>query len=490
MNDCRINSNSTNRRDFLKATAASSIMAIPALSYARVLGSNERINVAVIGVRSRGVDHLNGLRDYVSAICDCDRNILSQKTNEFKQKLNRELTAYVDYRELLQNDDIDAVSIATPNHTHSLIAIEAIKRGKHVYCEKPVSHNVWEGRQLVRAARAHQRIVQSGTQSRSSSAIKRAVKFVQDGNIGDIEFAIGTCFKPRKSIGKLATPMSIPEHIDYELWCGPAEKRELMRPQLHYDWHWDFNTGNGDMGNQGIHQMDIARWFLGEQHISPEVVSVGGRVGYDDAADTPNSQTIIHLYETAPLIFETRGLPMAKQFQDDRWGSSMDNYRGSRVGVIVQCSGGYVVIPNYSEATAFDQEGNEIRRWNAASDHYANFIDAVKNNDVALLNADILEGHLSSALCHTGGVSHQVGEVHTRADIMNAIADIPLFSASCERLFEHLKANEVDLSGECLTLGARLKFDTIEEQVINHDRANSMMTREYRGEFTIDPIEA
>ncbi|HMO93650.1 MAG TPA: Gfo/Idh/MocA family oxidoreductase [Pirellulaceae bacterium] len=477
-----------NRRDFLKSTAAASALSIPAISYTRVLGSNERVNVGVVGLRGRGAEHLSGLRDYVVAVCDCDSQILAQRAGDFKRTHDRELITYVDYRELLSNDDIDAISVATPNHTHSLISIEAVKSGKHVYCEKPVSHNVWEGRQLVNAARKFGKIVQSGTQSRSSSAIKRAVQFVQSGNLGEIQYALGTCFKPRKSIGKLAHPLTIPKHIDYDLWCGPAEMRELYRPSLHYDWHWDFNTGNGDMGNQGIHQMDIARWFLGEQLLAPRVLSIGGRFGYEDAGDTPNTQTVIHIYENAPLIFETRGLPSSKQFQDSRWDSSMDNFRGSRVGVIVQCSGGHVLIPSYSEATAYDVNGVEIRTWKAASDHYLNFIEAVKANDTSLLNADILEGHISSALCHVGGVSHQVGEVTPVDSIRESTQEIPLFAESFERMLEHMTANQIDLTEDALVLGKYLDIDPLTEQVLNSPTANSMMSRDYRPGFVVDAI--
>jgi len=477
------------RRTFLKVSAATTALAFPAASYANILGSNSRLNVAVIGVRSRGQDHIRGFNEQIVALCDCDGKFLEQRATEFKSKYGRQVKQFEDYRELVRSDDIDAVSVATPNHTHSIISIEAVKHGKHVYCEKPVSHNVWEGRQLVNAARKFGRLVQCGTQSRSSSGIKRAVKFVRDGKLGDIQYAIGTCFKPRKSIGKLKDALELPRHLNYDLWCGPAEKRHLMRPQIHYDWHWDFNTGNGDMGNQGIHQMDIARWFLGEQSISPEVISIGDRVGYDDAGDTPNTQTVVHLYEKAPLIFETRGLPTARKYQDARWGSSMDHYRGSRIGVIVQCSEGYVVIPSYSEAIAYDHDGTEIRKWSSSSNHYANFLDAVKADDSSLLNADILEGHLSSSLCHTGGVSHLTGEKRTLDEIRVAANTNKWFAESFERLVEHLVANEVELSGESLTLGGKISFDVKKETVTNNEEANKMMARDYRDNFVVEEIQ-
>ena len=309
------------RRAILKGglLAGGVAMASPALSYARIKGSNEQIRVAVIGLNGRGQSHMQGFRDQLVAACDCDEAVLNQRTKDL------DIERFVDFRKLLERKDIDAVSIATPNHTHSLIGVMAAQAGKDIYCEKPVSHNVWEGRQLSNAADKYGRIIQCGTQSRSSPSLKEAVEFVRNGELGKVKYAVGTCFKPRKGIGKLDSPLTIPSDVNYDLWCGPAEKRSLYRPRLHYDWHWDFNTGNGDMGNQGIHQMDIARWFLGYQTVSPRVLSIGGRLGYEDAGDTPNTQTVIHDYPGAPLIFETRGLPKAKEFQSNNWGGNMDN---------------------------------------------------------------------------------------------------------------------------------------------------------------------
>ena len=196
------------------------------------------------------------------------------------------------------------------------------------------------------------------------------------------------------------------EEIDYDLWCGPAAKVDLYRPQSsHYDWHWDYNTGNGDMGNQGIHQMDIARWFLGVNELSPRIVSFGGRLGYDDAGNTANTQVVLHDYPGAPLIFETRGLPKSKAAQADKssWERSMDNFRGSQVGVVVQCENGSVVsTSNYDKTQAFGPDGEEIETWRGDGDHFGNFLDAVRSRKRSDLHADVLDGHLSSALCHTG----------------------------------------------------------------------------------------
>ena len=471
------------RRRFLQtATAATAAISLPARLYSRSIGSNEKLRVAVIGLHGRGQDHLAGLSEHVVAICDCDETILKGCQPE------RELQRFSDFRELLHSAEIDAVSIATPNHTHSLIAIAAIQAGKDVYVEKPVSHNVWEGRQLVAAARAHKAIVQCGTQARSSPAVREAVQFVRDGSLGRVQFAIGTCFKPRMSIGKLDSPLVIPPTIDYELWCGPAEKRDLFRPNLHYDWHWDFNTGCGDMGNQGIHQMDIARWFLGETKLSRRVLSIGGRLGYEDAGNTPNTQTVLHQFENTFLIFETRGLPKSKEFHDPaEWPKNMDSYRGSNVGVIVQCEGGHVLIPSdYSTVTAFDRDGKEVRRWENTGDHYANFIQAVQADDRALLHAEVEEGHLSSSLCHTGSISHQLGRPASLAEIERAVGNHPEFSESIARMAKHLSDNGIDVAGApVLTLGADLKMDGANEQFLENDAANLRLTRNYRKPFEI-----
>ncbi|MFK7769167.1 MAG: Gfo/Idh/MocA family protein [Mariniblastus sp.] len=473
---------SFSRRIFLKSSlAVGTAVSLPAISYGRVMGSNEKIRCAVIGLNGRGKDHIRGLGENVVAYCDCDSNVLGQRSD------GKDVEKFTDYRKLLESKTIDAVSIATPNHQHSIMGIRAVMAGKHVYVEKPVSHNVWEGRQLSEAQKKTGMIMQCGTQSRSSPSLQEAVKYVRAGKLGKIKHAVGTCYKPRKSIGKLDKPLTIPKSIDYDLWCGPAEKRSLFRPKLHYDWHWDFNTGNGDMGNQGIHQMDIARWFLGYDTISPRVISIGGRLGYEDGGDTPNTQTVIHDYPDAPLIFETRGLPKAKKFQSKGWGGNMDNYRGSRIGVIVQCENGYVVIPSYSSATAFDNEGNKIKEWKGGGNHYANFLDAARAGDQSKLNGPVWEGHLSSALCHTGGVSHQLGENTSLDDIESALdSESDLLQNSLARMISHLKANEVDVEkGAALTLGADLKFDVASETVTNNDKANSMMSREFRKGFEV-----
>jgi predicted dehydrogenase len=266
-----------------------------------------------------------------------------------------------------------------------------------------------------------------------------------------------------------------------------------MRPKLHYDWHWDFNTGNGDMGNQGIHQMDIARWFLGEGELSPKIRSIGARLGYDDAGNTPNTQIVLHQYATAPLIFETRGLPKdkASQVDGDTWAKNMDNYRGSRVGVLIQCEKGYMVIPNYTSAKAFSPDGTVLKEWTGGGDaaHYNNFLEAVQKRDANLLNAPVLEGHLSSALCHTGAISHLTGSVASVDEIKQEIGGDGMFLAAFDRMLEHLAANQVDVTSRpVLTLGAELKMDPSAETITNSTQAAQLLSRDYRKPFAIPQV--
>ncbi len=486
---------SLTRRYFLKSAAASAVATqfLQNTVLAQSKSPNEKIGVAVIGAGGRGNEHLSAFSGRSDAeilyICDVDSKTGGGKVNGVEKKQGRAPKFVQDFRLALEDPSVDVISTATPNHWHSLVSILAIQAGKHVYTEKPVSHNVWEGRQMVNWARKENKIVQCGTQSRSSPSLAEGVKYIQDGNLGKIQFAIGTCYKPRKSIGKLDQPLQIPDYIDYDMWCGPAEKRDLYRPKLHYDWHWDFNTGNGDMGNQGIHQMDIARWFLGEMELSPKVMSVGGRVGYEDAGDTPNTQIVYHGYEKAPLIFETRGLPKSKEAQKE-WGDSMDTYRGSRIGVIVQCENGYVVIPSYSACKAFDNDGKELESWNGGGDHFGNFLDACRSGNPEDLNADILDGHLSSALCHTGAISHVLGTPKTAEEVAQAVAGNELWTDSWNRMHEHLKANEIELSDPKLSVGPWLEMDPKTETFTNHSDANALLTRNYREGYVVPGTDA
>ncbi|MBI2946236.1 MAG: Gfo/Idh/MocA family oxidoreductase [Verrucomicrobia bacterium] len=473
------------RRSFLKSSLlTATTVGFSARSWSQVPGSSETIRVAVVGFGGRGGDHINGMRKLkdkqvrIVALCDVDQTVLSKGLSTLS-KDGDVADGVTDIRKLLERKDIDAITTATPNHWHALATIWAVQAGKDVYVEKPVCHNVWEGRQMVLAARKYQKIVQTGTQSRSSHGIREAVEWVHAGNLGKILVARGLCYKPRGSIGKTEGPQAVPEHINYDLWCGPAPLDPLRRRRLHYDWHWFWDYGCGDLGNQGIHEMDRARWFLGVSELSPRVFSFGGRLGYEDDAETPNTQVVFHDYAKAPLIFEVRGLP-------EKQGSrNMDAFMGGRVAAIVHCEGGHVVSPNYSSAIAYDKDGKELKRWSGSSDHYDNFIKACRSRKHTDLNADILEGYLSSSLCHTGNVSYRLGAKKSPDEVREKLKGNNAALETFGRMAEHLKANEVDLDHDKLTFGEFLTMDPKAERFINSREADALLTRHYRRPYVV-----
>ncbi len=481
------------RRKFLKASAlsAASLSLAPAIARGwaltspidRVRGANDDIRVAVIGFRGRGQDHLGSLRNIkgvrIVALCDVDSAVLDAEVKKFADR-GEKVAVYQDVRKLLEKDDIDAVTIATPNHWHSLAAIWAIQAGKDVYVEKPVSHEVWEGRQLVNAARKYSRIVQTGTQSRSSEAIKEAIAWLHQGNLGKIKLARGLCYKRRPSIGKTSGSQPVPASVNYDLWCGPAPHEPLRRSKLHYDWHWVWPTGNGDLGNQGIHQMDIARWALGETALSPRVFSIGGRLGYEDDGTTPNTLIVCHDYPAAPLLFEVRGLPSGKDSE------KMDKYQGESIGVVVECEHGYMTIPSsYSHVEAFDAKGASIKKFEGGGKHFDNFIEAVRSRKSSDLHADILEGHISSALCHTANISWRLGQKLPPEEIRALIRSNSKMIESFGRMEAHLNANGIDLDKSKVDLGVFLQFDPVAERFTNNHDANKLLTRKYRKPFVV-----
>ena len=478
------------RRTFLGgSTLLVGAAGFPFIRTSGAQSANDAVRIAVVGLRGRGRSHIRafgaspGVR--VVALCDVDRRLFEKTKKEFPEIVGN-AEVFVDYRQLLERDDIDAVSIATPNHWHALQTIWACQAGKDVYVEKPVSHNIWEGRQAVRAAEKYGRIVQAGTQIRSSPAIAEAFAWAQEGHLGAIEAARGLCYKPRQSIGKVSAPTPVDPAVDYDLWLGPAPKTPLMRERLHYDWHWVHATGNGDLGNQGIHQMDLCRWALGEEGLAPRVMSVGGRVGYDDDGDTPNSQIVYHQYEKAPLIFEVRGLPKSKAAQSEGWRKEMDEYMGVRIGAIVHCEGGYLQVPSYSEAHAHDKDGNHILSWKGGRDqrHYDNFINAVRSRRKQDLNGPLIEGHVSSALCHVGNVSIHCGEGQSPRKAAKKFADLPMASEAIDRLVEHLVSNEIDPDRSAMKVGALLEFDAAAER-FSDEEANRWLSRDYRAPFVV-----
>jgi predicted dehydrogenase len=375
----------------------------------------------------------------------------------------------------MDNRDIQRVSVATPNHWHALAAIWAIQAGKDVYVEKPVSHNISEGRRIVEFARHHNKICQAGTQIRSGGC-RGAIEWLRAGNLGQVNVGRGLCYKRRDSIGRCDGPQRPPATMDYNLWCGPASNAPPRRNgrfgPVHYDWHWIWEYGNGDLGNQGIHQMDVARWGLGKNELARSVLSVGGRFGYTDDGETPNTQIALFDYGDSKLIFEVRGLPTSAQ-------------RGASVGNIFHCANGYMVMPAYTRAVAYDNNGREIRRWNGPDDHYGNFVRAVRSRRRQDLNGDIEEGHLSSALCHLANLSYRLGREQAFGQRAEAFGDDRVANETLGAMTEHLRTNSVNVANTMLRVGRRLTVDPRTEQFIGDAEANRYLTREYRQGFVV-----
>src|SRR5688500_5140971 len=390
------------RRSFLtKAALATATISWTARSWSQVAGANGDVRVSTVGFNGRGGDHIGNLSKMkgvrFTALCDADENVLRSGVARLS-KDGAQVDGFKDIRKLLENKNVDVVTIATPNHWHSLGAIWAVQAGKDVYVEKPLSHNVSEGRRLVEFARRHNRIVQHGTQSRSDGAVRAAMEFIHNGGIGKVQLARALCYKRRTSIGETQGSQPIPPHIDYDLWLGPAPERPLEREKLHYEWHWFWDYGNGDIGNQGVHQIDVAAWGLGVKGLPTAVQSAGGRLGYKDDGETPDTQLAFFDYgDAGKLLFEVRGLETEKIL-------------GVGVGNIFYGTEGYVVIGLDSGPAAFTPDGERMQSLRGSGrSHFANFIKAVKSRKVEDLNADVEVGHVSSALCHLGNISYQVG---------------------------------------------------------------------------------
>jgi len=480
------------RRDFMKTTMAAGAAIVMAAPHSHVRGANNDLRFAVVGTGGQGGGHIRYFNDKdgvnVVALCDADRKHVEDRARDLEKKSGRKIKTYLDVRELLEDKNIDAITSATPNHWHSLVTIWACQAGKDVYIEKPVSHNIWEGRKMIEAARKYDRIVQTGTQKRSDPGLMEAFKYIKDGKMGAIKWSRGFCYKPRFKGNGIVNgtngPISPPESVDYNLWCGPADMEPLRREQLHYKWHWVWNTGCGDLGNQGIHEMDLARWALGlsDEKLAPTVMSIGGRLGVNDAGETANTQIIYLGYKPAPLIFEVRGLPRKKG------DSSMDNYRGTRIGICTQCEDGYFVGGG-GGGWAYSNDGEKIKQFKGSggASHHQNFIDAVRSHKVSDLNADIAKGHASSALCHMGNVSYRIGKSASVRDIRNAIEGNADMLDSFERMVGHLGANEVDLEKTPLTMGPMLTMDPEKEVFTGEhsDWANMLVKRNYREPFVV-----
>jgi predicted dehydrogenase len=419
-----------NRRRFLKASAAS-VASLSALSYARAADApNEKVVLAMIGIGSTVPGSVGGrgrqlLRPFgsfkdvdIAYLCDIDENFfpLGQKLLAAGQR--PEARVEKDLRRVLEDKHVDAVVVATPDHWHALATIWACQAGKHVYVEKPACHNLSEGRRMVEAARKYHRVVQLGTQSRSSASLARAADLVRSGKLGKTPSARAWIGGSRPNIGQ-PKDAEVPPGVDYDLWLGPAPERAFNPNRFHYRWHWMWDYGTGELGNNGIHALDRLRWIL-NLDAPTRIVAAGGKLFYDDDQETPDTMTVSYEFPTCSVTWEHRV-----------WS------RGTGDGAVVYGEHGTLV---------FNREGWHVEKGIEAADkgdgegqgvegsiHQRNFIDCIKNSSgttVSRPNADIEEGHKSTRLCHLGNVAFRTG----RALRFDAQTETCLNDAEANRL--------------------------------------------------------
>jgi predicted dehydrogenase len=480
------------RRGFLgrtgAAAAAVALTRFSARSYAQIAGANEDIRMAVAGCNNCGRSHIRqwttlpGVR--LAALCDVDSAILQQAAEQVAASPRpTPITRYSDVRKLLESKEIDAISAAPPNHWHVLMTIWACQAGKDMYIEKPVCHDVWEGGQALAASRKYNRIVQAGTQWRSMPQVFEAIEFAKSGRLGKILVSRGLCYKYRASLGTAPGPVVAPATVDVDLWCGPAPRELPARKQFHYDWHWFWETGNGDIGNQGAHQMDLARWALSADAVAPTVISAGGRFGYVDDGKTPNTMITVHDYGTALLIFEVRGLPARSGA-----GNQMDQYKSADVGNVIECENGYVSIST-RQCAAYDRDGKQTQVFTGNGvqrdrNHQQNFLNALRSRKRTDQQGELVEGVVSANLCHLSNISYRTGR-RADPDAVKAAFSQPAAAETLERFKTHLAANGIDLEKEKVQLGMPLRVDPASVRILGNEAASAQLRGSYRPPFVV-----
>jgi predicted dehydrogenase len=462
----------TTRRTFLKRSwLAAGTAALAVAPHARVLGANDDLRVAVVGFHGQGALHLSCLRKLpgvrMAALCDVDRAVLDRGLKEAKDA-GESVQGYRDVRKLLEDKSIDALTTATPDHWHALVTIWACQAGKDVYVEKPLCHNLWEGRKMVEAARKYRRIVQIGNAEHGHHTGPMRLEIA---GLGKILVAHASLERLRESIGKVTVPQPIPPSLDYDLWTGPAPLVPLMRKNLHYDWHWVWPTGTGEIGNNGIYPLDALRLRLGQSTLPKRVLSIGGRFLFDDNGETPNSQLALFQYDPGPLvIFELRNFPCKN-------GPKLRD-----LGAV--CERGESNLPPPSG------EYRGTGKYTAHQGHLFNFLSAVRSRNIDDLRADVLEGHLSTALVHMANISYRLGTEHSAEETREAIQDRGSEAVdSFGRFQEHLAANGVDFTKSRFVVGPWLEMDPRSERFVGDSetvrRANELTRRHYRDPFVV-----
>lgn len=446
------------RRTFLKRTGAAvggTLAAGLAPSvWSAVPEANSNIRVAIIGLGNKGKQHievfskLEGVR--LAAICDVDPKRLVEQVEKLKARHLQPL-AVTDARRILERDDIDAVVVSAPNHWHALIGIWACQAGKDVYVEKPISHTIAQGEALMKAAKKHERIMQSGTQYRSDVGLHAAAAWLGEGHIGRPKWGHVVWFERRDTIGRVA-PYT-PHGLDYDLYCGPAPLAPLTRTNLHYDWHWVWSTGNGDLANSGIHAFDVCRWFAGEPGFPRRTRTIGGRFAWGDAGQTPNTSLTLLEFPRVPMLIEIRNLPQRAGLR------AMDTHLGIREGFALHFEGGRFVGLRGGGAI-YDDDGKRVRDFvgDGGAGHAANFIKAVRSRRAEDLQAPLAEGHASSSACELANISWRIGRAATVAECREAVGAHAGAAEALAALEKNVIANGVSLDRQPFTLGPSIEY--------------------------------
>ena len=423
----------------LAGESAEQNIAKPTIIPESVFGANDRIRIAVLGLNGRGTAHVRSvmlMKDAeVVAMCDPDMDVVKKRANEFEQRYQKKVIVEQDFRKIYDNKNIDAVTIATPNFWHALLAIYACQAGKDVYVEKPATHNVAEGRKMIEAAYRYNRIVQNGVQLRSFDTVREAVGHLRNGLIGRVYMSRGLVFRWRPDIGNKGIS-NIPKNLDYDLWCGPAPMVPFTENLVHYNWHWHWNYGNGDVGNQGIHQTDLCLWGL-DVGLPERITSMGGKFLWDDCKECPEVQTTVYHYPKEKKMI---------QFEVRHWCTNQED--GVGVANIFYGDKGYMVIngDGYYQTYLGEkrEKGPGREKVDSSVDtvtHVQNWIEAIKARDMTIQNGPVESAHLSSALAHLGNISYR--------------------------------------------LGRQLTFDPVAERFIGDEDANFMLTRQYRAPYLL-----
>ncbi len=478
------------RRSFIKGATAAGTGAL-ILPTTGVFGANDSVNVGVIGCGGRGRGHIkwaekSGAR--VVAVCDADTEHMDMGANMAGNPAS--VKKYQDLRDLLNDKNVDAVIIATPNHWHALATVMACQAGKDVYVEKPASHSIWEGRKMVEAAHKYKRIVQVGTQQRSDPALITLRKLIENKELGEVEWIHSLWYAERKSIGKVKSPQPIPENIDYDLWCGPREVVPLMRKKLHYDWHWFWPYGNGDMGNRVVHNIDDVHFIMQMGNDIPtRMMAVGGRFKYNDDATTPNTESIFADWKV-PIIFGSRNMPFVHPKTGVAKGTSVYKRFGNkfRFTNIVKCEDGYFAATRGGGAV-FNNDGKKIRKikGDGGGKHMKNFINAVKSRRAEDLHARIDNSYMGNLMMLIGNISYRCGETADVDTISEQVDYCEEGRETWRQMQEHLALNNVDLKTERATLGPWLTFDPKRLRFTGKGaaRANSFVREDMRKQYSI-----